>query len=229
MKASKTVSMKNGFGLVPLRTRIGRAWLPVIFLLATTAVVKAEDYAYTTNPDNTVTITKYNGSGGDVVIPSAIDGKTVTSIGFQAFWTCYSLTSGTIPDSVTSIGSEAFGACINLAGIRIGDSVTNIGEMAFTICENLNYVNIPDSVTSIGYRAFGQCGLTSVKIGKGVTSIGDRAFSSCLRLTEVRFRGDAPSIGSNVFSAVRATVYYLAGTTGWGTKFGGCPTAVWKP
>jgi hypothetical protein len=24
-------------------------------------------------------------------------------------------------------------------------------------------------------------------------------------------------------------VYYLLGTTGWGTTFGGCPTVLWSP
>ena len=53
---------------------------------------------------------------GEVVIPSSItvEGKeyTVTSIGYQAFYECYSLTSVTIPNSVTSIGVFAFRGCI---------------------------------------------------------------------------------------------------------------------
>jgi hypothetical protein len=33
-----------------------------------------------------------------------------------------------------------------------------------------------------------------------------------------------------VFSGTyNATVYYLPGTTGWGTTFGGRPTALWQP
>jgi len=46
----------------------------------------------------------------------------------------------------------------------------------------------------------------------------------------VYFLGNAPIGGSAVFSgANNATVYYLAWTTGWGSTFGGCPTALWKP
>jgi hypothetical protein len=41
--------------------------------------VQAQDYAYTTN-NGTITITKYIGPGGDVTIPSRINGLPVTSI-----------------------------------------------------------------------------------------------------------------------------------------------------
>ena len=39
------------------------------------------------------------------------DGE-VTTIGYEAFWDCSSLTSVTIPDSVTTIWAIAFGGCI---------------------------------------------------------------------------------------------------------------------
>ena len=77
-------------------------------------------------------LTKYKGSGGDVVIS---DG--VTSIGDWAFSDCSNLTSITIPDGVTSIGDEAFGGCSNLTSITIPDSVTSIGADAFSECDNL--------------------------------------------------------------------------------------------
>ena len=56
-------------------------------------------------------ITEYIRKGRDVVIPSEIDGKSVTSIGNRAFEFCDGLTSITIPRSVKSIGNELFGWC----------------------------------------------------------------------------------------------------------------------
>jgi hypothetical protein len=63
-------------------------------------------------------LTKYNGPGGDVVIPN-----NVTSIGEGAFAHCNSLTEITIPDSVTSIDYCAFSGCKSLESITIPDSV----------------------------------------------------------------------------------------------------------
>ena len=88
------------------------------------------------------------------VIPA--DGS-VTSIGYEAFSACDSLTSITIPDSVTSIGKVAFWCCYSLESIVIPDNVTSIGELAFSWCSSLTSIEIPDSVTSIGDMAFSRC------------------------------------------------------------------------
>jgi len=61
-----------------------------------------------------------------------------------------------------------------------------------------------------------------------VTKLGYGEFSDCSCLTGVYFKGGAPTIGGSLFNLdTNATVYYLAGTTGWGTTFGGRPTALW--
>ncbi|MGN0115204.1 MAG: leucine-rich repeat protein, partial [Acutalibacteraceae bacterium] len=77
----------------------------------TTTEETKNDFEYEILSDGTVAITGYTGNGGIVEIPSKIDGKTVTSIGFCAFEFCTSLTSVTIPDTVTSIDFSAFSDC----------------------------------------------------------------------------------------------------------------------
>jgi hypothetical protein len=69
-------------------------------------------------------------------------GSSVTSIGDNAFQSCYSLSSITIPSSVTSIGIYAFQSCSSLSSITIPSSVTSIGGNAFQSCYSLSSITI---------------------------------------------------------------------------------------
>lgn len=156
----------------------------------TSVVASAEtttdgNFDYTVN-ESTVTITKYNGSGGEVEIPATIGVNTVTSIGAEAFKDCTSLTSVAIPDGVSSIGVEAFSGCSSLRSITIPDSVTSIGEYAFHSCTSLESINIPDSVTKIDRYTFTNCtSLSVITIPKNVTSIASSAFMACSGLSSI--------------------------------------------
>ena len=201
--------------------------LSVLWLLL--ATVPGQAQFTTTATNGTITITGYNGPGGVVTIPATLDGLPVTAIGQYAFRDNTSLTSVTIPNSVTSIEGYAFYYCTNLTSVTLPNSVTSLGNGAFYNCTGLTSVTIPSSVTSIGGGAFNSCtGLTSVTIPNSVTSIGGAAFFHCSGLTYVYFLGNAPD-DFNAFFGDPATVYYLAGTTGWGSTFSGLPTAVWTP
>lgn len=79
--------------------------LSVFVVMPTTAGAKTSgDYKYKILDDGTVEITGYTGSATELIIPSELDGYTVKSIGYEAFYDCTSLTCITIPDSVTSRG-----------------------------------------------------------------------------------------------------------------------------
>lgn len=82
-------------------------------------------------------LTKYNGSGGAVVIP-----KGVTHIGKNVFWGCTRLTSVSIPNSVTVIDSFAFADCSKLKSISIPKNVTKIGVKAFSGCTSLSTLTV---------------------------------------------------------------------------------------
>ena len=132
------------------------------------------------------------------IIPT--DGS-VTSIGFEAFYGHFNLTSITIPDSVTSIGGRAFSYCTGLKHITIPDSVTSIGGSAFEDCSGLTSITIGNSVTIIGDSTFSDCdGLTSITIPDSVTSIGNSAFKNCYGLTSVTIPDSVISIGAYAFS-----------------------------
>lgn len=158
------------------------------------------DFNYTVLDNGTVEITYYKGKSGDVVIPSEIDGKSVSAISDCAFYNCINIISITIPDSITSIGDYAFASCENLKSITIPDSVTFIGNYAFSCCSSLTNIIISDSITSIGNYAFANCGLLScVTIPDSVISIGDSAFSNCSSLTNVTLPDGVTAIGNWAF------------------------------
>jgi len=140
-------------------------------------------YSYTTN-NSTITITAYTGSQRAVVIPSTINFLPVTSIGEQAFYYCFSLTSLTIPPGVTNIGDAAFSECWNLTNVTIPGSVVSIGGSAFFARFSLSSLTISNGVPSISVDAFADCvALSSVTIPASVTNIAYGAFLWCYRLT----------------------------------------------
>ena len=141
---------------------------------------------------------EWNEATGEGVI--TFNGE-LTTIGYEAFAYCDSLTSVTIPDSVTTIGDSAFYHCASLTSVTIPESVTTIGEAAFRSCDSLTSVRIPDSVTTIGDIAFYHCtSLTSVTIGDSVTTIGVGAFNGCSSLTSVTIPESVTTIGKAAFS-----------------------------
>lgn len=182
----------------------------------------SEDFYWVYNNTNmeTIEIYGYEGTEKDIVIPSELDGKTVTGIGEKvfsgrndiksvtipdsvtyigqsAFLGCEGLSSVTIPASVTNIKSYAFQKCTNLNSITLENGVTDIGDYAFSICSSLNNVELPDSVISIGDGAFWQdTGLSNITIGSKVTNIGNSAFSECSSLSSIIIPESVTDIGS---------------------------------
>ena len=201
------------------------------------------DYESKDLDNETVEITKYNGSAAELEIPPEINGKKVTSIGesafekctslknviipegvtdigFSSFYLCTNLTNVTIPNGVTSIGSNAFAQCTNLTNVTIPDSVTNLGERAFIVCSSLKSITIPGSIKTIKNNTFYSChNLTNLIISDGVTSIEDQAFVYCDTLTYVTIPRSVTSIGSRVFDAWSSnyikSVYYFGTKEEW--------------
>lgn len=117
----------------------------------------ADDYSYTVSNGEAI-ITKYNGNGGDVVIPKTLGGYPVSKISYRAFFNCTFLTS------------------IDLS------YVTTVEWYAFDSCTSLVSVNMP-SVKCVDYYAFSNCTALESVTMNAVEEIYDGAFSGCDNLT----------------------------------------------
>lgn len=106
-------------------------------------------------------IAKRNGYEGDIIIPETVVSNRasflVTSIGENAFFSCKSLTSITLPNSVKSIGMGSFTYCESVSKITLPDSVKSIESYAFFGCGSLTEITIPNCVKSLGHNAFSHC------------------------------------------------------------------------
>ena len=130
-------------------------------------------YTYTVT-DGVATITDVNTAiSGDITIPATLGGYPVTSIGYEAFCGCGSLTSITIPDSVTSIGTLAFYDCANLTSVTLGNGVRSIGVQAFEDCKKLTNLNIPNGLTAIGAYALDGCDSLRYNLYQNGCYLGD--------------------------------------------------------
>lgn len=65
-----------------------------------------------------------------------------------AFIRCDQLTSVTLPNSA-SIGTQAFSSCTSLKSVTVPGGITSMGVGIFSHCSSLTSVTIPDSVTKI--------------------------------------------------------------------------------
>ena len=111
------------------------------------------DYAQV-SPQGVLTIKDKSLVPFNCVIPSTINGITVTSIGKNAFFMCKDLVSVELPDTITEIDAWAFACCYNLERINIPEGVKSIGEDAFSNCKKILSITIPKSVTAIHDCAF---------------------------------------------------------------------------
>lgn len=200
----------------------------------TEVIEKLKIFIYEENDDGTISITKYNGSDSEVIIPDRIDGKvvtgisggafqrfgdatvtsisipaTVTDIGTNAFLGCTEMVSISLPSSIKTIGDSAFARCYSLTSIEIPCGVTSIGGGAFVDCYSLKSIEIPSGVAAIGSILFFNCyNLTSIKIPSSVTSIGERAFYGCSSLTDIRIPSGVTDMADSVFeNCSNLTIY----------------------
>lgn len=99
---------------------------------------------------------RYNG-GPILIVPTSIDGQTVTAISAGCFEDVTGITTIELPGTIEAIYDRAFANCDDLRGLNIPNGCHTIGNAVFYGCSSLEALNVPASVTDIGSDAFGDC------------------------------------------------------------------------
>ena len=110
------------------------------------------------NGEGTLAIDDYVGTDTDLVIPSTLNGKTVTELNsFMDLSRKDDIISIEIPGSVQEIGMQALANCSKLEKVILHEGVKVLFSGAFGYCPSLKNVTIPDSVEFMGSYVFEGC------------------------------------------------------------------------
>lgn len=151
-------------------------------------------------PNSVTTIRDY-AFAGDNALETVTFGTGLQSVGFAAFYYCYSLESVTFNAThCNSFSSKVWEGTGNDAKtLTIGTNVNVIPSRAFENLKGFSNITLPNGLTEINYNAFNGCSLTSVTIPNNVTRIGSEAFQNC-PLTTLSIGSKVNRIGSDAFN-----------------------------
>ena len=180
------------------------------------------NWSYTLNDSDQITdLTCTNPSDltGSITIPSSLDGKTVVTIGHDAFESATGITEVIIPDSVTEIGYKAFENCTSLNKVDLGN-ITSLSFSVFKGCTSLTEITIPktlkdgsvtpcldnpnitkitleEGLTIVPSNLCANTGITEIVIPDSVTEIGSHAFENCTELKKITILDNVTDMGFN--------------------------------
>lgn len=182
--------------------------MPLDKLVPTITAYAEEDangFVIKTDADGDRYVSDYNGSGGDITIPS-----DVVWIGRKAFSGNTSITSVTIPKTCWYwVDSNAFSNCTSLRSVKFEGDIDGMGGYAFYGCTALETVTFGGNVGredgdgGIGCYAFAGCPyLKTVKFSDKnakLDLVGEYAFMNCIRLTSINMPADTGTLYTGAF------------------------------
>ena len=154
-------------------------------------------------------LTAYNCTDTDIIIPKTVGGTTITTLASNAF-NNKGLTSVVIQNGIATINGSAF-RNNQLTSIVVPDSVTLINSNAFQD-NDITSVVIPSSVSSVAYASFYGNSLMSAKLPNTITSIGNLSFYNN-KLTQIIIPSSVTTIDTNAFAQNQFTSVIIAGKT----------------
>ena len=133
------------------------------------------------NDYSEITITGYEGSSNNLVIPAKINGKPVTKIKSGTFKGFKTLERVKIHGNIKSL-SGVFPDCTGLKEVVLENGIEEVTS-SFSNCSSLEKVNLPKSVKNISLSFSGCNSLKSVDLHDDIENISE-AFKGCA-LTEI--------------------------------------------
>ena len=208
----------------------------LLSLVPTAFAAEKTEFVYETLTDSTIRITDVNDVTEKLVIPSKIDGYTVTefdvnfsykenrkleSIEFadtitkidNNFMYCHKLKSVRLPNAMKIIPAKLFYYCTRLENVTFPEKLRKIGAQAF-YCASLTDVKLPDTLTYIGKKAFHYCNIESLTLPKNLTRINADAFKNCGTVETLIIPDSVRTIERSAFSKINAKTVEI----GKGTK-----------
>lgn len=159
---------------------------------------------------------------GAIVIPSILDGRSVTCIGSRAFSNRDRMTSVVIPSSVMRIEDSAFNGCSGLTSVMIPSNVRYIGGYVFNGCSELTSFTVATNNPAYSSRNGLLCSKDGetliagvngdVTIPAGVKSIGKRAFNGCDGLKSVVIPSSVTNIEDFAFNGCGGLTLFTVAT-----------------
>lgn len=125
--------------------------------------------------------------------------ESLTTLDYNAFSYCASLSSVKIPGKVERISPYSFYKCSNLQKVELAEGIKFIDNQAFYYCDRLLSINFPSTLTSIGYEAFRETDLSEVNIPGSVENIGSNAFYRNKNLKKLTFGEGLVNIEGTAF------------------------------
>lgn len=145
--------------------------------------------------------------------------KACNTIEERAFVNCTNLVSLGETTSITSIGYEAFNGCESLSSIDLSNCSSWPDNSVFENCKSLKEIKLPSTLTEIPPALFRGCtGLTSFDF-TNITKIGDSAFEET-GLKEIILPATITFIGNNAFSGIDYVTINATKVPSLGGSFG---------
>lgn len=175
--------------------------------------VAEADLTYTISSEG-ATLTGYNGTAAEVVIPDTLGGQPVVAVAAGAFENAPSIRALCLPDTVTRIEAGALGGCDRLVMLQTpvctAEDQPWFGSLfSLTAGYTGNTRAVPATLstliltgtTAVPDHAFYSCtGLEVIECGAGMVQLGDFAFYGCSSLAYVSLPDRLERIGSYAFA-----------------------------